>query len=105
MWRDEEDGQPIDTAGRLVTGEEFRNVGELKRILASSRSGDFHRCLAEKLMTYALGRGVEYYDSPTVDAIVARARSNGGSLREFIHGVVESVPFQKRRGEGNAMGN
>ena len=52
------------------------------------------------MLTYAIGRGVEYYDAPTIDALVARMEANGGSLRELIDGIIESAPFQKRRGDG-----
>ncbi len=100
LWRDEEKGQPIDATGQLMTGETFGNARELGEILASARKGDFHRALAEKLLTYAVGRGIEYFDAPTIDRIVADAERNGGSLREIVHGVVESAPFQKRRGDG-----
>lgn len=100
LWRSEEKGQPIDTAGKLMTGETFNNANELAQVLSTSRKEDFHRALAEKLMTYAIGRGIEYFDAPTIDGIVARAEKNGGTLREIVYGIVESVPFQKRRGDG-----
>lgn len=103
LWRDEEKGHPIDAAGQLMTGEKFNNARELSEILASARKGDFHRALAEKLMTYAVGRGIEYFDAPTIDRIVADAERNGGSLREIVYGVVESAPFQKRRGDGGLV--
>lgn len=103
QWRDNENGQPIDSAGQLVTGETFGNVMELKKILATSRQEDFQRCLTEKMLTYAIGRGVEYYDAPTVNKIVAEMRKNGGRIRELIYGVVESAPFQKRRGDGERL--
>lgn len=103
QWRDREDGQPIDSAGRLVTGEEFSNVMELKTILATSRKQDFYRCLTEKMLTYALGRGVEYYDAPTVNAIVAGLAKESGGLKDLIYAFVESVPFQKRRGDGDTL--
>tara|TARA_R110002096_G_scaffold135954_3_gene288232 strand:- start:4595 stop:6949 length:2355 start_codon:yes stop_codon:yes gene_type:complete len=99
MWRDDENGKPIDTAGKLITGETFSTPAELAQVLATERKTDFYRCLAEKMLTYSLGRGVEYYDAPTIDGIAAKL-SKGGSLRELIHGVVESAPFQKRRGDG-----
>ncbi|MGC6566813.1 MAG: DUF1592 domain-containing protein [Akkermansiaceae bacterium] len=101
QWRDQEDGKPIDSAGKLVTGEEFNNVMELKTILATSRKQDFYRCLTEKLLTYALGRGVEYYDAPTVDAIMAQLVKEGGGMKDLVYAVTESVPFQKRRGDGS----
>ncbi|NNC89060.1 MAG: DUF1592 domain-containing protein [Akkermansiaceae bacterium] len=100
MWRDREGNRRIDSAGQLITGEQFGHIGELKTILATTRRGDFHRCLAEKLMTYALGRGVEYYDTPAIDGIVMRMHAAGGGLREAVQGIVESAPFQLRRGDG-----
>ena len=103
QWREEEDGKAIDSAGQLVTGEKFSNVMELKEILASSRKQDFYRCLTEKMLTYALGRGVEYYDAPTVDSIVSILDGNGGGMVDLIYGIVESAPFQKRRGDGERL--
>ncbi len=100
IWRDQDRGQPIDTSGQLMTGEKFSNARELSQILATARRDDFERALAEKLMTYAVGRGVEYYDAPTIDKIVADARKSGGTLRQILYGVIESAPFQKRRGDG-----
>ncbi|MCH2063648.1 MAG: DUF1592 domain-containing protein [Roseibacillus sp.] len=103
QWREEEGGKPIDSAGQLVTGEKFSNVMELKEILASSRKQDFYRCLTEKMLTYALGRGVEYYDAPTVDSIVTPLNRNDGTMVDLIYGIVESTPFQKRRGDGDRL--
>ena len=105
QWREEDAGQPIDSAGQLVTGEKFSNVMELKEILISSRKEDFYRCLTEKMLTYALGRGVEYYDAPAVDRIVGRLLAQEGKMAELIYGVVESTPFQKRRGDGDRLQN
>lgn len=101
QWIDDYRGKPIDTAGELMTGEKFANAHELSRVLATERRGDFHRALVEKLLTYALGRGVEIFDAPTVDRLVDRAGKKGGGLRDIVVGIVESVPFQKRRGEGD----
>ncbi|MEN9676776.1 MAG: hypothetical protein RIS76_2672 [Verrucomicrobiota bacterium] len=97
MWREQELGQPVDPTGRLSTGEAFQDVRELKRILATDRRVDFYRCLTEKLMIYALGRGLEYTDVATVDRIVQRLEASGGRPSELILGVVESAPFQQRR--------
>ena len=73
MWRDKERGQPIDAAGQA---DHRRIVHGRPRAEAASWSSehrrDFYRCLTEKLLTYALGRGLEYYDVETVDPIVAR---------------------------------
>jgi hypothetical protein len=97
MWRETERSQPIDAKGKLITGEEFTNIRELKRILANERRTDFYRCLTEKLLTYALGRGLEYYDVHTVDQIVARLEKQDGRFSALLMGIVESTPFQKRR--------
>jgi len=100
-YRDQENGQPIDTRGQLITGEDFQTVEELAKILATSRKEDFYRCFTEKLLTYALGRGVEYYDSPAIDKIVEQMTKDGGKLATLIQGIVESTPFQYRRGDGH----
>lgn len=99
QFRTREHDKPIDTSGKLVTGEAFQDVAALKEILASKRKQDLYRCISEKLLTYAIGRGVEYYDSTTIDLLTQRMEKKGGSLRELIQGIVESAPFQKRRGD------
>lgn len=100
MYREDEGGAAIDTAGRLITGEKFSTVAELNQILATSRRADFYRCITSKMLTYALGRGTEYFDAPTIDRIAGELEKDGGKLRTLIHGIVQSVPFQKRRGDG-----
>jgi hypothetical protein len=97
MWREKERGQAIDTAGELITGEEFKNVRDLKRIISDNRRSDYYRCLTEKMLTYALGRGLEYYDVEAVDRIVERLNKEDGRMSALIGGIVESSPFQKRR--------
>ncbi len=87
----------IDVAGRLVTGETFAGVSELKRILATSRLRDFHYCLSEKLLTYALGRGLTHLDTLTVDTLVATLENEGGRLAPLVLAIIESAPFQRRR--------
>jgi hypothetical protein len=100
LWRDREFAKPIETAGRLITGEKFADTRDLERVIATQRSGDFYRCLSEKMLTYAVGRGMEYYDAPTVDKLVASLERDGGRLRTLIHGIIDSAAFQKRRGDG-----
>jgi len=97
MWREMERGQPIDAAGKLITGEPFQSVNEVKRILVNERRTDFYRCLTEKLLTYALGRGLEYYDVESVDQIVERIEKENGRFSALLMGIIESAPFQKRR--------
>ena len=96
-WRDNERTQPVDATGKLATGESFHDVRDLKRILVERHRRDFHRCLSEKLLTYALGRGLEAIDVEAVDAIVARIEREQGRARALLLGVIESGPFQKIR--------
>jgi hypothetical protein len=98
QYRYPADGLPLDTAGRLVTGEPFHNLEELIGLFATSRKHDFYRCLAEKMLTYAIGRGMEASDIPTIRGLVQATEGEGGSLRALLLAVVESAPFQKRRG-------
>jgi len=96
-WRDKERGTPIDSTGQLITGEKFSNVRELKHILANDHRRDFYRCLSEKMLTYALGRGLEFYDVHAVDGLVERIEKADGRASALIMGIVESTPFQRRR--------
>jgi len=81
----------------LITGEEFHDIREVKRVLATKHRRDFYQCLTEKLLTYALGRGLEYYDVETVDRIADQLDRNEGHFTVLLNGIVESAPFQKRR--------
>lgn len=98
QFRKRQAGREIDAAGELITGESFTDISTLKEILAQGRRDDFFRCLAEKMLTYAIGRGVEYYDAPTIDGLVARMKSEEASLKALVLGIIDSAPFQKRRG-------
>lgn len=69
----------------------------MKRVLAGEYRINFYRCLTEKLLTYALGRGLEYYDVDAVDRIVEQLDQSGGRFSTLLTGVIESAPFQKRR--------
>jgi hypothetical protein len=100
MWRDQELGEPVDATGQLITGEQFNGVKELKRLLAEKYSLSFYRTITEKMLTYALGRGLDYYDVQTVDQIVAQLEKAGGRPSALLMGVVESAPFQKTRTRG-----
>lgn len=102
-FRENVNGAPLDTAGALITGEKFANIPELAAILSTSRKSDFYRCLSEKMLTYAIGRSVEYYDTPSIQKLVDALRSNGGSMQSLLFAVIESAPFQKRRGDGEKV--
>lgn len=101
QWRDTERRQPILAPGKLITGESFNSVSELKQILATGHRRDFYRTLTDKLMTYALGRGTEYYDVETIDGIVRAMEKDDGRFSTLLMGVVESAPFQKMRTEAS----
>ena len=102
-WRDEDEGSPITTAGELVTGESFNNHEEFQKILTDSKLDDYLRCSSEIMMTYALGRGVEFYDKPAVDSVVKSLKVNDLKISSMVLGIVESVPFQYRRGDGRRI--
>ena len=102
MWREQERGQTIDAAGRLISGETFQNVRELKHILAADHRVQFYRCLAEKMLTYATGRGMEYYDTETLDQIVQQLEAENGRFSALLTGIIESAPFQKERPQANS---
>ena len=97
QWRTADSGQPVQPAGKLASGEAFADIRELKHILATKHQREFFLCLTEKLMTYALGRDVEYYDTVTVDRLVAALEASGGKPSVLLHGIVNSAPFQQRR--------
>jgi hypothetical protein len=96
-WRDKELSQPIEVAGELITGEPFKNVQELKKVLVTKRRMDYYHCVTEKMFIYAMGRGAEPGDQATLDTIVDRLEAEKGSLQTLIAGIIESPAFQRRR--------
>jgi hypothetical protein len=96
-WRDEEAGTRIDASGKLPDGSEFSGPAGLTQLMVTKYREDFVRTVTEKLMTYALGRGVEYYDNPTVRAIARQAAADNYRLSSLIISIVKSTPFQMRR--------
>jgi hypothetical protein len=97
-WRTTDNKQPIDSSGVMPDGKSFKGPGELRKVLLG-KSDLFRRCLAEKLLTFALGRGLEYYDKCAVDDIVKAAQSKQDKFSALVMGVVTSDPFQKRKGK------
>ena len=91
---------PIDSSGAFPDGTEFGTVPELRQALMA-RSDRFVATMAEKLLTYALGRGLEHYDAPTVRAIAREAAHSEYRLSALVLGVAKSVPFQMRRRSGS----
>jgi hypothetical protein len=103
QWRTAEANHEIDSTGQLITGEKFSNIQELKRILATGHRGDFYHNVGEKLLIYALGRGVEYTDTDTLDQLAAKLEAAGGRPSALIRGVIDSAPFQQRRAPVRAV--
>jgi hypothetical protein len=96
-------GQPIESSGELITGENFADVRELKQALVEKHRLEFYRTMTEKPLTYALGRGVECYDVPTVDGIVERLHKEDRRFSALLFGVLECAPFQQPRATPNAV--
>jgi hypothetical protein len=97
-YRTAEDGQRIDASGSLPDGSKFEGVAGLQQALLG-KPDLFASAFAEKLLTYALGRGVEYYDAPAVRKITADSRTKDYRFSSFILGIVSSTPFQQRRSQ------
>ena len=97
-WRTEFAGQAIDASGLLPDGNTFAGPDGLRGLLLE-RPDDFVGTITEKLMRFALGRSLEYYDMPEVRAIVRAAEEEDYRWSAVILGVIESTPFQKRRTE------
>lgn len=96
-WRTvDESYNPIDATGQLPDGSSFNGVKELRTSLAA-RPDRFAHTVAEKLMTYALGRGVEAYDMPAIRTIMRDTATSGYRMQDLILGIVQSYPFQYRR--------
>jgi hypothetical protein len=98
-WRDQIKELPVDASGKLTTGEEFTGPAALKAILAGSKRELFVRNLVERLLSYALRRGVEYYDVPTVKQVMEELEAHDYRATALVIAVVKSFPFQYRRNE------
>lgn len=101
-WRSKDAGHDIDPSGKLPDGTAFNGMPGLRHVLLTSRREDFIATVAERLLTYALGRGLETYDRPAVRSIVRDAsaqnpNAEAPSFRALIGAIVKSVPFQMRR--------
>jgi hypothetical protein len=95
-WRIRENGSPLDTRSVFYDGSEIENPIQLSDVLLK-RPLPLLRTFTTNLLAYALGRRIEYYDQPTVRAIVSQAAENDYRISSFIMGVVESTPFQMKR--------
>lgn len=96
-WRDKDGSVPVDATGELANGDKFAGASELVELLAKSKRWEFLHCLADRTLTYALGRGTEYYDRPAIDAIVAQTEAGDDRFSALILAVAQSFPFQNQR--------
>ncbi len=94
QWRTSDSGQVIDASGELPDGATVKGVAELRQSLLTKNKEQFVRCVTEKMLTYALGRGLEYYDKCAVDKIVASVQKNDYKISTLITEIVKSDPFQ-----------
>jgi mono/diheme cytochrome c family protein len=99
-WRTREPGGPIDARGRLADGTEIDGAAELRKAVTSDPE-QFARVFTAKLLTYALGRGLESYDMPTVRKIVREAAPEY-KFSAIVYGIANSVPFRMRRAQSTA---
>lgn len=97
-WRSKDGKFDIDVSGTLPNGKSFQTPAEMRTLLLDQMP-DFSRCITEKMLTYSLGRGLERFDRRTVDSIVRKISANGYTFQSLIHEIVQSLPFQNRRGE------
>jgi hypothetical protein len=95
-WRTTDGGNPIDASGELPNGTKFEGPAELRKLLLSNPELIVHT-VVDKLLTYAVGRGLEYYDAPVVREIVREAAPGDYAWSSIILGIVNSMPFQMRR--------
>jgi hypothetical protein len=100
-WRTQDGKFPVDSSGAFPNGKSFNGPSEMKTLLKDSMP-EFTRCLVEKMLTYALGRGVEAFDRRAVQDIVRQASQQNYRMQSVILGIVHSTPFQQRRGEVHA---
>ena len=94
QWREKDEEFVIDSSGKLPDGREFSGPAGLRDVLVAELDA-FRKCLIEQVLTYSLGRGLEYYDQCAVEQIAEEVKERGDSLSAIVRGVVRSVPFQR----------
>ena len=95
-WRTQDGGSPIDSSGELPGGRFFQGPQQLKSILLKTERNAFVRCLTEKMLTFALGRGLEIYDKPVINQICKKLEEKNYKFSELVLAIVQSLPFQRR---------
>jgi hypothetical protein len=97
-WRTQDNKKDIDSSGELPGNLKFSGPAELRKVLLG-KADQFRSCFAEKLLTFGLGRGLEYYDKCALDDIVKAAKADGDKFSALVLAIVKSDPFQKRKGK------
>ena len=95
-WRTKIGAEPVDATGLMSSGETFTGPAELKQLLLA-RKDDFARNVTERMLAYALGRGVEFHDMPSIAAITDKLKNKGYRSSTLVTEIVKSYPFQFRR--------
>ena len=102
QWRDKNElGQPVEVGGKLSSGKELKSLGDLKKMLSEEKEA-FTRCLSEKMLIYAIGRGLDYYDDRTVEKIRTETAKGGYKFSALVTAIAKSDPFRLRRGNSQA---
>jgi hypothetical protein len=99
QWRTTDVGSPIDASGVLLDGTKVNGPQALRQAIMAQKD-QFAKAVIEKLLTYSLGRGLEYYDAPAVRAIQRSAAANGYRWSSLMLATVKSAPFQMRMAAG-----
>ena len=102
-WRDRDSGNPIDASGAFPDGSKFNGMAGLKKALLT-HPDQFVTTVTEKVLMYAIGRNLQYYDAPSVRAIVAQAARNNYTFSSLVLGAVKSSPFQMRESQSAEPG-
>ena len=99
QWRDTDSNSPVDASGQFPNGLKFSNAAEFRQGILTGYRAEFLSTLTKKLTTYALGRGIEYYDMPAIRKTVKDAAASDYRWSSLVMGIVKSMPFQMRRAE------
>jgi hypothetical protein len=102
-WRTKDGKFDIDVAGAFPSGKAFDTPAQMRTLLRDELP-EFARCLTEKMLTYALGRGLEKYDRKTVESITRKLEADGYPFQSLVFEIARSLPFQSRRGEAPLSG-
>jgi hypothetical protein len=98
-WREKEGDAPVDASGTLPSGKTFNGPAELKKIILAQKD-QFVKSFSERLMTYALGRGLENFDKCAIQNVAQTVKKSGYRFSSLVTEIVESEPFRMRRGDG-----